>query len=53
MTFEEAEQAALRTFGNPTFLKEETHEKWGWAWFEQIGQDLRYGATVASPLLRS
>ena len=43
MTPEEARHAALRTFGNSTLLKEETRQKWGWTWLEQIGQDLRYG----------
>jgi predicted permease len=40
---EEAKYAAMRTFGNSTFVKEETRETWGWMWLEQIGQDLRYG----------
>jgi predicted permease len=43
MTHEEAKHAALRTFGNSTLLKEDTREKWGWTWLEQIVQDLRYG----------
>ena len=42
MSREEARYAAQRTFGNSTALKEETHETWGWIWFEQVGQDLRY-----------
>ena len=40
---EEARYAAMRTFGNPTFLKEEARDTWGWTWLEQIAQDLRYG----------
>ena len=44
MSREEARYAAMRAFGNPTFLKEETRDTWGWAWLEQIAQDLRYGA---------
>lgn len=43
MTPEEARHTALRAFGNSTFLKEQTREKWGWTWLEQTGQDLRYG----------
>lgn len=43
MSPEEARYAAMRTFGNPTFLKEETRDTWGWIWLEQIAQDLRYG----------
>src|SRR6201984_1931923 len=40
----EARYAAMRAFGNPTFLKQETRDTWGWTWLEQIAQDLRYGA---------
>jgi predicted permease len=40
----EARQAALRTFGNPTVLKEEVHDTWGWARLERFVRDLRYGA---------
>src|SRR6516162_3411714 len=42
MSLEEAREAAMRTFGNRTVLKEETRDTWGWIWFEQVGQDLRY-----------
>jgi len=40
----EARYAAMRAFGNPMVLKEETRDAWGWIWLEQIAQDLRYGA---------
>jgi len=43
---EEARYAAMRTFGNPTFLKEQTRNTWGWIWLEQIVGDLRYGARM-------
>src|SRR5947209_8078856 len=43
MSHEEARYAAMRAFGNPTVLKEETRDTWGWTWLEQIAQDLRYG----------
>ena len=43
MSREEARHAAIRTFGNPTFLKEQTRDAWGWTWLEQFAQDLRYG----------
>jgi predicted permease len=39
----EARYAAMRLFGNVTFLNEETRQTWGLVWLEQIGQDLRYG----------
>src|SRR5215510_1879020 len=42
MSPEEARYAARRAFGNPTYLKEETRDTWGWFWLEQFAQDLRY-----------
>ena len=42
MSPEEARYAAMRTFGNPTYLKEETRDTWGWLWLEQIAQDFRF-----------
>ncbi len=39
---EEARSAAKRAFGNTALIREQTHEAWGWAAFERIGQDLRY-----------
>jgi predicted permease len=44
MSKEEARRAALRTFGNPDVVKEETQETWGWVRLEQIVRDLRSGA---------
>src|SRR5215469_17416937 len=46
MRAQEARYAAMRTFGNPTFLKEETRDTWGWTWLEQIAGDVRYGARM-------
>ena len=43
MAANEARYAAMRSFGNPTSLKEETRESWGWIWLEQFAQDVRYG----------
>jgi putative ABC transport system permease protein len=43
MSQEEARHAAMRSFGNPTLLKEATMETWGWVAVERIGQDLRLG----------
>ncbi|HEX8764454.1 MAG TPA: ABC transporter permease, partial [Candidatus Acidoferrum sp.] len=42
MSSEEALHAAMRAFGNPTLLKEETRDTWGWTWLGQFAQDLRY-----------
>ena len=46
MSPKEARYAASRTFGNPTFLKEETRDTWGWKWLEQIANDVRYAARM-------
>ena len=43
MSPEEARYSAMRTFGNPMYLKEEARDTWGWIWLEQTAQDLRYG----------
>lgn len=38
----DAHRAARRAFGNATLIREQTHEAWGWAPLEHLGQDLRY-----------
>ena len=43
MSRQEARHAAMRTFGNPTVLKEETRDTWGWLWLEHLAQDFRHG----------
>jgi predicted permease len=43
---EEARYAARRTFGNPTLLKQEARDTWGWVWLEQITSDLRYAVRM-------
>jgi predicted permease len=42
-TAEEARTAARSEFGNVGLIKELTREMWGWASFERLMQDLRYG----------
>ena len=42
MSPSEARSAAMRTFGNPTAIREETRETWGWTWLEQLVQDARF-----------
>ena len=37
---------ARRTFGNATFLKEQTRDTWGWRWLEQFAQDLRHSGRM-------
>src|SRR5262245_25225590 len=44
MSKEEARSAALRTFGNPDVVKEETQDTWGLIGLEQAWRDLWNGA---------
>ncbi len=39
-----ARYAARRAFGNPTLIREQTHQAWGWAPAEHSWQDIRYAA---------
>ncbi|HEX8838498.1 MAG TPA: ABC transporter permease [Candidatus Acidoferrum sp.] len=48
MSLEQARHAAMRVFGNPTYLKEETRDTWRWTWLEQISQDVRYAGRTLS-----
>jgi predicted permease len=43
MTADSARVAARRRFGNVTALREKSHMAWGWEWFENLVQDVRYG----------
>lgn len=47
---DEARYAALRAFGNPTLIREQTHAVWTWSWLENLLRDLRIGVRT---LLRS
>jgi len=40
---EDARHAAARRFGNPTLVKERSHNSWGWQWLEYFLQDIGYG----------
>jgi MacB-like periplasmic core domain len=42
LSSKEAHYAALRAFGNPTLIREQTHEAWGWAPVERLWQDVRF-----------
>jgi predicted permease len=44
MSPEEARRAALREFGNPALLREQTRATWSWNSLEQFLRDLRIGA---------
>jgi predicted permease len=43
LTADDARAAARQQFGNTTYLKEDSHIAWGWEWFENLVQDVRYG----------
>jgi predicted permease len=42
MSAEEARYAALRSFGNPTLICEQTRAVWSWNWLESLVRDLRF-----------
>lgn len=42
-TAREAEQASRRDFGNVGLLKENIRDKWGWASFERLLRDVKFG----------
>jgi hypothetical protein len=42
MSPEESRSAALRTFGNPALLRDETRDTWNWNWLESLFRDLRF-----------
>ena len=41
LSAEEARHAALRAFGNPTLIREHTHDVWSWNGLENLLRDLR------------
>ncbi|MGB6745046.1 MAG: ABC transporter permease [Terracidiphilus sp.] len=43
MSASEARYAALRSFGNPTLLRDQTRATWSWSWLESLLRDVRYG----------
>ena len=46
MTADSARAAARRRFGNLTTLREKSHMAWGWEWFENLVQDVRYAVRM-------
>ncbi len=44
MSADEARHAALRAFGNPTALRDQARETWGWSGVELMLRDARIGA---------
>lgn len=43
MTPGEARYSALRQFGNPALLREQSRATWSWNWLESLLRDLRFG----------
>jgi predicted permease len=43
---DDARAAAMRQFGNATYLREESRIAWGWDWLERLARDVRYGVRV-------
>lgn len=43
MSADEARYAALRSFGNPALLRDQTRDKWSWNGAEQLLREVRYG----------
>ncbi|HEX3436989.1 MAG TPA: ABC transporter permease [Pseudacidobacterium sp.] len=41
MTEKEARHAAMRSFGNPTTLRDQTRNTWSWNWLEYLMRDMR------------
>jgi predicted permease len=44
----EARHAALRAFGNPTLISEQTRAVWSWTWWENLLRDFRIGTRTLS-----
>ncbi len=42
MSEQEARYAALRAFGNPALIREQTRAIWSWNWLESLARDLRF-----------
>jgi hypothetical protein len=40
---EDARFAAVRAFGNPTLIREQTRAVWTWNWLERLLRNLKYG----------
>lgn len=43
MSAAQARDAAIRRFGNPTHMRDETRSAWSWSSVEKFWRDLRYG----------
>ena len=44
MSAEDARHAAMRAFGNPAALREQSRETWSWNWLDRLWRDIRYSA---------
>jgi predicted permease len=50
LTLEEARMAAMRSFGNPSLMRDHARSTWSWNWLESLLRDIRYGTRT---LMRS
>src|SRR5271156_5267697 len=50
MSRDQARKAAMRSFGHPSLVREQTRAVWNWSSLEKLGRDLKYGVRT---LLRS
>jgi len=50
MSREDARLAAMRSFGNPSVIRDQARSTWSWNWLEKFLRDIRYGART---LMRS
>jgi putative ABC transport system permease protein len=46
MDADEARHAARRAFGNATYLRETSHDAWGWGWLDGLRQDVGYACRM-------
>jgi hypothetical protein len=53
LSSEQARFAALRAFGNPLLIREQTRSLWTWSELESLASDIRYGlrSLCRTPLL--
>jgi len=47
---QEARMAAMRSFGNPSLMRDQARSSWSWNWLENFLRDIRYGTRT---LMRS
>ncbi len=46
LSAKQAHRAVAIRFGNQLGLREDSRDRWGWAWLEHLAQDIRYGVRI-------